>query len=202
MRIMGLVLLSTLAAAGLAGCASIPLKTVYNLWNFDPWTSDFRVWRAAVRIPEGRGISLETAKIHMKVETQTVDETVARSETFILERIADPTSLSPLAAERREGFTLAAYRFSPADHARMEALRARILTAKKNGSHKRGALTISASSCGGGTTAPEGPVLLSTFLMVDPKDGYNPMVIDYDLGPEMRKSISTGAPPPVCALKN
>lgn len=199
MRIIALASLSIIAAGLLAGCASIPLKTVYNLWNFDPWTSDFRVWRAGVRVPEGRGLTLQSAKILMTVETQAHGEPAAKSETFVLERSPDAADLGALGPERRPGFALAAYRFAAADHTRLEALRARILAAKKNGTHQRGALSISASSCGGGATPPEGAVLLSTYLMVDPKDGYNPLVVDYDIAPEMRKSIATGAPPPVCA---
>jgi hypothetical protein len=201
MRIMAVVVLSTMAAFGLAGCASIPLKTVYNLWSFDPWTSDFRQWRAAVRAPDGRGMSLDRARIEMKVETLAGAATSPQVETFILDRSPDPADLVSLAAERRAGYALAAYRIAPADHARLEALRARILAAKKDGTHKRGSLSISASSCGGPATPPEGAFLFSTYLMVDPKDGYNPMAIDYDLGPQIRKTAAAGAPSPICAVK-
>ena len=198
MRIMVARALSIVLALGLAACASIPLKTVYNLWNFDPWTSDFRVWRAAVRVPEGRGLSLDTARVAMKVES-TAEGAAPVSETFILERSADTKDLSPLVAERRQGFALAAYRFAPTDYARMEALRARILAAKANGTHKKGSLSISAASCGGGP-APSGAILLSTFLMVEPKDGYNPMVIDYDLGPELRKGAASPDADRLCVM--
>ena len=198
MRIMDLACLSILAAIVLSACASIPLKTVYNLWNFDPWTSDYRVWRAAVRVPEGRGLSIDAARVEMTVKTEA-SGAAPLTETFVLERSNDPADIAPLAAERRAGFALAAYRFAPADHARMEALRARILAAKKSGAHQKGSLSISASSCGGGKTfTTEGAFPFSTFLMVDVKDGYNPLLVDYDLGPELRKMSAKGDQPDVC----
>jgi hypothetical protein len=175
------------------------LKTVYNLWNFDPWTSDFRQWRAAVRLPEGRGVALETARVQMKIESWREGDAARQSEVFLLERSLAAADLAPLTVEQRAGFALAAFRFAPADYARMEALRTRIAAAKKAGQPMKGALSISASSCNGGKSAAvEGPFPFSTYLMVDAKDGYNPLLVDYDLGPELRKGAANGATPDVC----
>lgn len=200
MRIMSLMLLSTLAAASLAGCASIPLKTVYNLWNFDPWSSDFRIWRAAVRVPEGRGIDLNTAKVRMKVESWREGDATRTSEVFVLERSLDPADLAPLAAEKRPGFALATYRIAAADYARMDALRTQMLAAKKSGAPQKGKLSISATSCGGAKGVPiEGAYPFSTYLMVEAKDGYNPLLVDYDLGPDLRKVAKNPSAEPLCA---
>jgi hypothetical protein len=199
MRSISLVGLSIIAGAMLAACASIPLKTVYNLWNFDPWTSDFRAWRAAVRIPEGRGLNLAGARVVMKVETWRNGDRVRQAENFVLDRSADAADLALLAAEKRPGFALAVFRFAPADYARMEALRAKILASKKNGEARKGSLTIGASSCEGPAAVPvEGGFPFSTFLMVDAKDGYNPLLVDYDLGPELRTAAAKGGMPDVC----
>lgn len=197
MRIIAARVLSMAVAACLASCASIPLKTVYNLWNFDPWASDFRVWRAAVRLPEGRGVVLDKARVVMTVETWRAGDAVRQAETFVLERSPDFSDLAPLAAEKRDGFALAAYRFSAADHGRLESLRARIVAAKTAGGKKiHGALTISANACGGPRDAAvEGGFPFSTYLMVEVKDGYNPLLIDYDLGPELRKAADKGGDP-------
>lgn len=198
MRNMARPLLSILAAGLLTACAYIPLKTVYNLWNFDPWTSDFRVWRAAVRLPLGRGVDLTQARIRMKIETWREGDTARATETFELVRSTDPADMTPLAGETRAGFALATYRFAPADYARMEALRTRIAAAKKAGQPLKGSLSISASDCGkiGSSPTFEGGFPLSTYLMVDAKDGYNPLLIDYDVGPEWRKAAAakTGGP--------
>jgi hypothetical protein len=192
--------LSILSAIGLAACASIPLKTVYNLWNFDPWTSDYRVWRAAVRLPEGRGVDLATAQVTMKVETWREGDAARAAEVFVLERSSDLADTIPLAAERRPGFALAAFRFAPADHARMEALRARILAAKKAGLRQRGSVSISARACGKTPEPVTGGFPLSTFLMVDAKDGYNPLLVDYDLGPELRKAAAADGGENLCRV--
>jgi hypothetical protein len=201
MRIMVRIVLSMLAAAALAACASIPLKTVYNLWNFDPWTSDFRQWRAAVRLPEGRGLALDAARVQMKVDHWREGDAARQSEIFILERSLDAGDIAPLAAEKRPGFALAAFRFAAVDYARMEALRTRIVAAKKTGQPVKGALSISASSCSGGKAAAvEGAYPFSSYLMVDVKDGYNPLLVDYDLGPELRKAAAKGELSDVCKV--
>lgn len=198
MRSIRLTLLSILAVLALAGCASMPLKTVYNLWTFDPWSSDFRNWRAAVRLPEERGVPLERARVQMKVETWREGDPARQTEVFVLERIGDAAALAPLAAEARKGYVLAAYRFAPADHARLDALRTRIVSARTSGNPVKGQLSISASACGADLTPPDGKLLLSTYLLVDPKDGYNPLAVDFDIAPELRKSAAKGEPSPLC----
>jgi hypothetical protein len=196
MRIIQVVLLSILLSA----CASIPLKTVYNLWNFDPWTSDQREWRAAVRLPARTDADLAKARVTMKVETWVEGDSAKSAETFVLVRSTAPQDLNPLAAEARNGFALAAYMFAPEDHARLMALKNRIVAAKGTAKPVRGAIHISAKSCDPAMTKPAGPYPISTYLMVNRADGYNPMIVDYDLGPEMHKTNATPQADAACRL--
>jgi hypothetical protein len=194
MRIIQVAVLSIL----LSGCASIPLKTVYNLWNFDPWTSDQREWRAAVRLPAKADAELAKARVEMKVETWREGDKAKAAETFVLIRSVAPQDVAPLAGQSRPGYALAAYMFAPEDHARLAALKARIVAGKKDANPIKGALSITARNCGQDLKTPEGPYLITTYLMVDRADGYNPLTIDYDLGPELRKTRASAAPEETC----
>lgn len=172
-------------AFALAGCASIPMSTMYNLWNFDPWQSDFRTWRAAARVPLS-GAEAVSPRIVMKVETWHEGEKNRTEDVFVLQPTVDPSDMNPLAKERRPGTSITAYRIDPADHARLEALRARVIASRRTADRLHGALTITAAACGQRELAPKGNFPVSTFLLVDRADGYNPMVIDYDLGEVLR----------------
>ncbi|HAJ47797.1 MAG TPA: hypothetical protein DCL54_14585 [Alphaproteobacteria bacterium] len=194
MRNISLTLLSIL----LTGCASIPLQTIYNLWNFDPWQSDFTVWRAAVQAPIGNGPDLRDLEVKMTVHAAREGDPQVIEEHFILERSNTPADVSPLAARQRRGFSLNVYKFSQADLKRLDLVRTRIKAQKaKDGPNSKGSLTIRVGRPGQLAHAPcetallaqpTGAYPISTFLLVDPKDGYNVMVSDYDLLPELREA--------------
>jgi len=182
-------------AFALAGCASIPMSTMYNLWNFDPWQSDFRTWRAAARLPQAGSEAIKP-HIVMKIETWRDGQKNRTEEVFVLQPTDDPSDLNPLAKERRPGTSLTAYRIDPADHARLETLRARVIASRKTADSLHGSLSITAAACGQHELAPKVKFLVSTFLLVDRADGYNPMIIDYDLGevlrsPDARKEMAS-----------
>lgn len=182
-------------AFALAGCASIPMSTMYNLWNFDPWQSDFRTWRAAARLPQA-GSEVIKPRIVMKIETWRDGQKNRTEEVFVLQPTDDPSDVNPLAKERRPGTSLTAYRIDPADHARLETLRARVIASRKTADSLHGSLSITAAACGQNELAPKGKFPVSTFLLVDRADGYNPMIVDYDLGevlrsPEARKEMAS-----------
>lgn len=158
----------------------MPLTTMYNLWNFDPWSSDFREWRAGARLPVAGVLALKP-QIKMTVDTWRDGDAQRTNDVFILESTSDPKDLAPLASEQRAGYSLTAYRIDSKDFDRLERLRTRIVAAKTAGVKIHGDLKIEAGACGGQTAVPKGPFLVSTYLLVDPKDGYNPLIVDYDL---------------------
>ena len=181
--------LAALLAFCLSGCASVPLRTMYNLWNFDPWSSDFREWRAGARVPLAGAGALKP-QIRMTIATWTDEKKDKREEIFVLLPTTEPADLQPLAGEMRTGYLLSAYRIDPMDYARLSALRTRIAASKTAGGPQlHGSLAISASACGGMASVPKaGPFLVSTYLLVDRKDGYNPVIVDYDLADAIRKA--------------
>lgn len=168
-------------ALSMSACASIPLTTMYNLWNFDPWSSDFREWRAGARLPVPGAQTLKP-QIKMTIATWRDGDTRKTSDVFVLLPSSDPKDLSPLSAEQRAGYALSAYRIDPQDFERLEKLRARIVAAKTlPGPQIHGELKIEAGACGDQAALPKGPFLVSTYLLVERKDGYNPLIVDYDL---------------------
>lgn len=178
---------AVLLAFLVAGCASIPLSTMYNLWNFDPWSSDFRAWRAAARLPLAGAQELKP-QIRMTIETWRDGDKKRTEDLLVLLPTTDPADLGPLAAEKRAGFSVTAYRIDPKDYERLAALRARVLASKKAGDGLRGSLAITATACGAAAELPKGAFPISTYLLVDAKDGYNPLLIDYDLSEALRKA--------------
>jgi hypothetical protein len=93
-----------------------------------------------------------------------------------------------------------AYRIDPKDYERLAALRARVIASKKANDKLRGSLTITAAACGsGGETLPKGAFLISTYLLVDRKDGYNPLLVDYDLSEALRKAAAAPKKDNVCS---
>ena len=189
--------LAVLLAFLVAGCASIPLKTMYNLWNFDPWSSDFRTWRAAARLPLAGAQELKP-QIRMKIETWRDGDKTRTEDLLVLLPTTDPADVGPLAAEKRAGYSVTAYRIDPKDYERLAALRARVLAAKKEGNDLHGSLAITAASCGAVANVPKDSFLISTYLLVDRKDGYNPLLLDYDLSEALRKAAAQPKKDAVC----
>lgn len=179
------------------GCASVPLKTMYNLWNFDPWSSDFRTWRAAARLPLADAQTLKP-QIRMKIETWRDADKQRSEELLVLAQTMDPADVGPLETEKRAGYAVTAYRIDPKDYARLEALRTRIVAAKKSGNPLHGSLTITAASCGARQSLPAGAFLISTYLLVDRADGYNPLLVDYDLSAMLKQAQDASKKEDVC----
>ena len=178
--------LAVCLAFSVSACASIPLKTMYNLWNFDPWSSDFREWRAGARLPMAGAAALKP-RIKMSIATWRDGETQKTSDVFVLLPSSDPKDLAPLTTEMRAGYSLTAYRIDPKDYERLEKLRMRIVAAKTlSGPQIHGELKIEAGACGDQTALPKGPFPVSTYLLVERKDGYNPLIVDYDLTEAMK----------------
>ncbi len=160
---------------------------MYNLWNFDPWSSDFREWRAGARLPMAGAVALRP-HITMTISTWREGETKKTSDVFVLQPSNDPKDLAPLTTELRAGYSLSAYRIDPKDYDRLEQLRTRIVVAKTQaGPQMHGELKIEAGACGDVPSVPKGAFLVSTYLQVDRKDGYNPLIVDYDLTEALKK---------------
>ena len=171
-----------------AGCASMPFQTMYNLWNFDPWSSDFREWRAGARLPLADAVALNP-KIKMTIGTWRDGGTQKTSDVFVLQPSSDPKDLAPLTKEMRVGYSVIAYRIDPKDYDRLEKLRARIVVAKTQpGPQIHGELRVEVGACGGQGALPKGKFLVSTYLLVDRKDGYNPLIVDYDLAEDLKNA--------------
>jgi hypothetical protein len=46
---------------------------------------------------------------------------------------------------------------------------------------------------------PKGEFLISTYLLVDRTDGYNPLLVDYDLSEALRKAAAAPKKDNVCS---
>lgn len=113
--------LLALAAAGLlAGCAYMPLATIYRLKSFDLGGFDPAALRVAIRISDA--VERRPGTV-VKIETVfNGDEASRRVQEIALDAVNDPGELHALASFAQAGERLYLYRIAPKDVARVRAL--------------------------------------------------------------------------------
>lgn len=184
------------AAVVAGGCASVPLTTIAKLWAFEFDSADPAVLRAAVRIPAS--LAPRPGGVVLTVVTWQDGETARHQHPFILEEAVEPGEAAPLASYRRTGDRIAVYRVSAADVVVMRRLLADHREKKRTSSARQSStIDIKADACRVGAL-PEGPILSSTFLKLDERDGYLPLLVDLDLRQEIGAAEFAKAVPP-CA---
>lgn len=183
-----------LIACLLEGCISIPLGTIAKLWSFDIDSADPAVLRAAVRVPDY--LAPRKGGVVLKVLTWKDGDSARHEETFVLEEVASPAELQPVAYYRRKGDALYVYRVSEADQAVIRRILAERREKKRSGgAHENGTISIGAEACRK-APLPAGPIPTSTYLKLDERDGYLPLLVDLDLRSHIGEAELTKNLPP------
>jgi hypothetical protein len=181
-------------ALPLAACGHVPISTIWALRNLDAATLDPALLRAAIRIPE----TLEPAPGGVRLEIswwRDGAEAKKHEVKFVLQETTQPADSAPLAAERRPGTRVHVYRVDPADLAGIRAVQAQVRAEKaKSGGH--GKVGIGADACRKGEPGG-GPVLMTSWLRIDARGDYLPVVVDLDLrsAATAEKSFDVLVPP-------
>ncbi len=168
----------TLAAALVtAGCSHVPLTTLYKLAIFDPANADPTALRAALRYPEALQVRKDGAKLTLTLGPAMGEAAPQRFE-FTLVPALGPSEREPHMRFGRHGYVVEVMKLSEQDAATV-----RKLQAERQG-RSGGNLAVSAAACHRGGI-PEGAILTSTYLRLDPADGYMVVLEDFDLREEL-----------------
>ncbi|MEQ1718142.1 MAG: hypothetical protein ABL907_19545, partial [Hyphomicrobium sp.] len=90
-----------------AGCAHVPVATMYKLWSFNALTADPAAIRAAIRVPAVLEPRPRGAKLTL---TSTPEGASAPNvSTFLLEEVTEPHELQRLARYERRGYPVRAF---------------------------------------------------------------------------------------------
>lgn len=178
--------------AVVAGCAHVPLTTLYELWKFDAANADPAAIRAAIRVPESLAPRPHGARL---VLSRGAAADPARKEwKFDLEDVRDAKELDALTRFRRDGYPIFVFKLSDADVAEVRKVQAEL---RRNAANARVNLGVSLDACRRGKL-PEGALLSSTYLKLDRAAGYLPVVEDIDLRKEMGQEATLAERVPPC----
>lgn len=185
---------AVLVSASVGGCGHISAATLYKLWTFDMATADPAAIRAAIRFPKALAPRPGGAKL-------TITETGAggsgaSTRVFVLEEVEEAGALDRY---RRDGYPVKAFRLSAVSVEELRRLQADVRAARAASRNKPGSLGVSIDACRLGPLPP-GALLSSTYLKLDAREPYMPVVEDIDLRKEIgENALATQVPP--CATQ-
>lgn len=172
----------TLAAAALmafvAGCAHVPVSTIYKLWSFDVLAADPAVIRAAVRYPASLSPRPRGAKLTVTMTGGALLKPEVRE--FILEDATSPADLGELEPYKRDGYPVRAFRLSDRDVIAVRDLLHALREGKARGETRSGNIGVAIDACHNGGL-PKRAILTSTYLKLDKANGYMTVLEDIDL---------------------
>jgi hypothetical protein len=168
--------IGSMLALMVAGCAAMPISSMWALRKLELETTNFESWRAALKSPA----FVRTTTATLKVDLVMADGN-NRGESFALIEAPDSLAAIRMVTETRPGEQLGVYRLSDADVAKLERIRADVLTAKvKSNEEGKLGIGVSAQGCSSGLV-PSGPVKLSTYLKTSETQRFVPLMEDVDL---------------------
>ncbi|OKO69813.1 hypothetical protein [Bradyrhizobium sp. AS23.2] len=169
--------LATAAALMLAGCSSVPLTSIPPLARIDAKTTDLSMLRVAVQLPDA--LRPRSGGVKLDVVTKLAGEAETKA-SFAMAEMSQTRDRADLPAPPR-GFSTYAYRLSPADATRFEALRASMVEQGRNGKRGSMGLGVAAKEFCRADAAPQASLLVTIYLMTSETKGFVPVVRDFDL---------------------
>lgn len=164
------------AALMLAGCSSVPLTSIPPLARIDARTTDLSMLRVAVQLPDA--LRPRSGGVKLDVVTKLAGEAETRTSFAMMEM--SPRERGGLPAPPQNA-SIYAYRLSPEDAARFEALRASMVEQGKNGKRGSMGLGVAAKEFCRANAAPQAALLVTIYLMTSETKSFIPVVRDFDL---------------------
>ncbi|OKO83864.1 hypothetical protein AC629_22200 [Bradyrhizobium sp. NAS80.1] len=161
----------------LAGCGSVPLTSIPPLARIDAKTTDLSMLRVAVQLPDA--LRPRSGGVKLDVVTKLAGEAEAKT-SFAMTEMSQTRDRVDLPAPPR-GFSIYAYRLSPADATRFEALRASMVEQGRNGKRGSMGLGVAAKEFCRADAAPQASLLVTIYLMTSETKGFVPVVRDFNL---------------------
>lgn len=165
-------------AFALTGCGHVPVATILTLAQADVVAIDPADVRVAVRYPDILRPRPGGARLTLQTWTEGANE--ATKTDFVLIEEKQGAALTRLNGEHRRGDVLAMFRLSSEDAQRARQMQADHRRAVAKDGRRPARLDAAVDACRLGAL-PEGPIRASTFLMLEPAQGFMPVVVDLDL---------------------
>ncbi len=162
MRFRYLVSICVFASLLVAGCASVPVSTMWKLRDFDIVKTEASKLRVGIRIPDFMQVEPDGATL--EVAMWNGDQSVRKKEAFVLQSVVDQTELNELARFRKSGFAVHVYKLSDRSLKKLVRFKQQYAALKEEfGDDVQGSLSIGAKGC----LLPQAEkqaALLTTFL--------------------------------------
>ena len=168
--------LMSAAALVLAGCSSVPLTSIPPLARIDAKTTDLSMLRVAVQLPDA--LRPRSGAVKLDVVTKLAGEAEAKTSFAMMELSVRERGGLPAPPQNS---SIYAYRLSPEDAARFEALRASMVEQGKNGKRGSMGLGVAAREFCRANAAPQAALLVTIYLMTSETKSFIPVIRDFDL---------------------
>lgn len=165
------------AALMLASCSSVPLTSIPPLARIDAKTTDLSMLRVAVQLPDALRPRSEGVKLD--VVTKVAGEPEAKT-SFAMMDVSETRERTGLPLPPR-GSSTYAYRLSPGEAARFEALRTSMIEQGSKGKRGSMGLGVAAKEFCRADSAPRASLPVTIYLMTSETRSFVPVVKDFDL---------------------
>lgn len=167
---LSLCRLVPLAAAGLlAGCAYMPLSTIYRLKSFDLGAFDPSALRVAIRISDA--VERRPGAV-VKVETVFGGvESTRQTQEIAMESVGEANELAALSSFAQAGEKVFLYRIAPRDVARVRALQEDGKARAQSGAKASVELKPEPKACLS-RAVPPGPLYADLIARIEPQEPY------------------------------
>jgi hypothetical protein len=169
--------LASAATLMVAGCSAVPLTSIPRLARIDARTTDLSMLRVAVQLPDA--LRPRSGGVKLDVVTKVAGEAETKT-SFAMMEMSEARERAGLPAPP-QGSSTYAYRLSPADAARFEALRASMIEQGKKGRRGSMGLGVAAREFCRANAGPPASLPVTIYLMTSETKGFVPVVRDFDL---------------------
>lgn len=177
------------AVAMLAGCSTVPLGSLLPLSRIDIRTTNLGVLRVALQMPDVLKPRPNGVKLDVVTKVRGEPD---RWASFHLVETAMGSDRPGMAKAARKGFTTHLYRLSPADIARLEALRSAMAGKLKQGKSASLGFGIATKEFCRLGALPSGPLLTTTHIWTSETGRY--VVASEDMDLRKQRDIASQLP--------
>lgn len=165
--------------AGLSGCMSMPLTSMYKLSKINPLEAKPEDIRIAIRTLDI--VSIEKGMVQMRIAYTADDDSIRFDHTYLVEVIQNDLLSKVLLDTKQPNEVVTVMHLSAEDATQMLHWQQQIREYKQRGGEGTGTFTIGVSDTCLLERLPEDELEVDIFIQVDSQDGYFVMFEDMDL---------------------
>jgi len=180
MRFRYLVSICVFASLLVAGCASVPVSTMWKLRDFDIVKTDAAKLRVGIRIPEFMQVEPDGATL--EITMWNGDQSVRNKEVLVLQVVVEQSELNELARFHKSGFAIHVYKLSDRSLKKLVRFKQQYAALKEEfGDDVQGSLSVGAKGC----LLPQAEkqaALMTTFLKSSETGSFVVLTSETDVG--------------------